>query len=105
MKKNDKLDIGFEGLKVKIIKKNKNFLKAKVISEGWFENSKGVHITNRFINLKCLTKKDLQAIKIGIKYKINNYALSFTNNVKDVKLFNNYYLNLQKYLRLNPQKL
>ena len=89
LKKNDKLDIGFEGLKIKIIKKNKNFLKAKVMSEGWFENSKGVHITNRFINLKCLTKKDLQAIKIGIKYKINNYALSFTNNVKDVKLFNN----------------
>ena len=35
IKKKDKLDIGFEGLKAEIIEKNKNFLNLKVLSSGF----------------------------------------------------------------------
>ncbi len=52
------------------------------------ENNKGVHLENRKIKLNFLTPKDLKAIEIGKKFKIKNYALSFTNNVKDIEKFN-----------------
>jgi len=88
LKKNDVLNIGFEGLKVKVIKKNDKYLLTKVVSEGYLEGNKGVHIENRKIKLKTLTEKDLEAIKIGKKNKINNFALSFTNTADDVNYFN-----------------
>tara|TARA_B100000767_G_C19690163_1_gene503647 strand:- start:17 stop:979 length:963 start_codon:yes stop_codon:yes gene_type:complete len=94
LKLNDILNIGFEGLKVKIIKKNHQFLQAKVINEGYFEGNKGVHLENRRIKLKCLTEKDIEAIKVGKLHNINNFALSFTNSLDDVKYFNE--LNGQK---------
>lgn len=97
LKVSDKLDIGFEGLKVKIIKKTTDYLEVKAISDGWFEHSKGVHVTNRNINLNCLTKKDLHAIKVAKKFKIKNFALSFTNTVEDVKTFNKL---LPKYTKI-----
>lgn len=88
LKINDILNIGFENLKVKILKKNKNNLISKVINSGYLESNKGIHLENRKINLNYLTNKDLKAIEIGRKNNISNYALSFTNGVKDVKYFN-----------------
>lgn len=88
LKVNDILNIGFENLKIKIIKLKKNSISAKVISSGYLENNKGIHIENRKIKLNCLTDKDLKALKIGKDNKVTNYALSFTNDVKDVKYFN-----------------
>ena len=88
LKVNDNLNIGFEGLKIKIIKKNKKYFIGKVINEGYLETNKGIHLENRKIELKCLTEKDIEAIKIGKFNNIKNYALSFTNNPEDVKYFN-----------------
>jgi len=88
LKLNDTLNIGFEGLKVKIIKKNSEFLLTKVVNEGYLEGNKGIHLENRRIKLKCLTEKDVEAIKIGKMHNIKNFALSFTNTLRDVKYFN-----------------
>ena len=88
LKLNDILNIGFEGLKVKIIKKKSESLLARVINQGYLENNKGIHLENRIIKLECLTEKDNEAIKIGKLNNINNFALSFTNSLKDVKYFN-----------------
>ena len=88
IKINDILNIGFNNLKVKVIK-NKNNILCKVLSSGKLENNKGVHIENRKIKLNYLTKKDFEAIKIGEKFKIKNYALSFTNSTDDIMKFNN----------------
>lgn len=88
LKLNDSLNIGFEGLRVKIIKKGKKKLFAKVLNEGYLENNKGVHLENRKIKLKCLTHKDIEAIKIGKSNNIDNFALSFTNSLDDVRYFN-----------------
>lgn len=88
LKINDILNIGFDGLLIKINKNNKKKLKAKVIRSGKLENNKGVHLENRKLKLNFLTEKDFQAIKIGKKYNIKNFALSFTSSVQDIKRFN-----------------
>ena len=88
LKINDELDIGYNDLTAKIISKNKKYLSLKTISSGTLEGNKGVHIKNRLLKLNYLTKKDFEAIKIAKKYKIKNFALSFTNTVEDIKKFN-----------------
>ena len=87
IKVNDLLSVGFNNLVLKVINK-KNKIKCKVISAGLIENNKGVHIVNRKIKLRFLTDKDFAAILIGKKFKIKNYALSFTNSESDVRNFN-----------------
>ncbi len=84
----DILDIGFDGLKLQIKKKTKNSLIGKVINQGKLENNKGIHVVNRKIKLNFITDKDKDAIKIGKKNKIKNYALSFVNSSEDIKKFN-----------------
>jgi len=84
----DKLSLGFDGLIIKIYKKTGKLLFGKVLSEGKIENNKGVALLNRKINLNYLTKKDFKSIEIAKKYKIKNFALSFTNNSDDIKKFN-----------------
>ena len=87
LKKADRLEIGFDGLTLKILKKNKDAILAKCIGSGSLEKNKGVHLSNRKIKLSYLTQKDLEAIKVGKKFNIKNYALSFTNSVNDVIKF------------------
>ena len=84
----DILDVGFDGLKIKILHKNGSKRKFRVINSGTLETNKGVHIINRKINLDFLTEKDKLVIGIAKKMKINNYALSFTNTAEDIKKFN-----------------
>lgn len=83
---NDILNIGFDNLKVKIIK-TKNKILCKAISAGKLENNKGVHLENRKISINYLTNKDLEAIKIGKEFKIKYFALSFTNSENDIIKF------------------
>ena len=52
---------------------------------GSLEKNKGVHLSNRKIN-KLFNNKDLKLLDWK-KFKIKNYALSFTNSVSDVKQF------------------
>ena len=101
--KNDILNIGFNNLKIKVIKKKKNIL-CKVISSGKIENNKGVHLVNRKIKLNYLTEKDFKAIQIGKKFKINNYALSFTNSINDITKFNNLLKGKNKIFKIETLK-
>jgi pyruvate kinase len=88
IKVRDILNFGFENLRAKVLRKDASKLVCHTISEGFLGTNKGVHLENRKINLMYLTNKDFKAIKIGNEFKINNYALSFTNSVKDMKKFN-----------------
>ena len=76
----------------------------KVIEQGFLEPNKGVHVTNRKVNLNYLTNKDLEAIKIGKRYKIKFYALSFTNNERDVVKFNNLAVNENKIFKIETSE-
>ena len=92
LKTRDILNIGFEGLDLKIIRKKDKVMSCVVINEGSLENNKGVHVKNRKIQLNYLTDKDFKAIKIAKKYNIKHFALSFTNNRQDL-------LNFKKLLK------
>ena len=103
IKRNDILNVGFHNLKIKVIKKSDKVL-CKVLSSGKLENNKGVHIENRKINLNYLTKKDIEAIKIGKKFGIKNYALSFTNSSNDIIKFNNLLKGKNKIFKIETLK-
>tara|TARA_X000001036_G_scaffold124191_1_gene117722 strand:- start:18905 stop:19873 length:969 start_codon:yes stop_codon:yes gene_type:complete len=104
VKLGDQFDVGFSGLKLKILKNSNKELKFKVLNSGWLENNKGVHLINRKIKLNYLTQKDFEAIKIAKKMGIKNYALSFTNNIKDVINFTNLLKNEKKIYKLETRE-
>ena len=85
IKKNTSIKIGFEGLELKVKKNHKLFLECIIKEQGFLDSNKGVHFEDS-IKLDPLTKKDLSALEIGKKFKINYYALSFANSSEDVKL-------------------
>ena len=87
LRKNDILDIGFEGLRAKIIKKNNKIVELVCLQGGMLANNKGVHVENRKIKMNFITDKDIKAINIAKKFKIKNFALSFTNRASDVIKF------------------
>ena len=100
LKKGNILDIGFDNLRAKVIQKGNHKIVLKVLKAGKLENNKGVHLINKKIKLSCLTKKDIQAIEIAKKYKINYYALSFTNTIKDIKKFKKILPNKQRIYKI-----
>ena len=80
------ISIGFENLKLEVTKIKKNTFKAIVVSGGYVESNKGVHV-NQYIKLNGVTDKDVEAIKIARKLNVKNFALSFANNKQDVVNF------------------
>ncbi len=84
--KNTKIFVGFDGIILKIIKKDlkKNCLIGKVLNSGFLDSNKGVHIEKK-IKLDCLTSKDRSAIKFAKKQGIKNFAMSFVNSGNDTK--------------------
>ena len=104
LKKNDILDVGFDGLKIKILKKIENKILFKTINAGLLEKNKGVHIQNRSVKLNFLTEKDFKAIEISKKLRIKNFALSFTNSVNDIKKFNKLLKKENKIFKIETKK-
>jgi len=104
IKKNDILNIGFEGLLGKVIKKEKKIIELKALSGGILENNKGVHVENRNVKINFLTNKDKVSIKIGKELKINNYALSFTNTLSDLKNFQKLLPKSNKIFKIESDK-
>jgi len=84
LKKGINIDIGFDDLKLQVIKKfNKKYITAKVIKPGHLESRKGVHI-HMNINMPAFTEKDEYAIKLASEKNIRYFAISFVNNHKDI---------------------
>ena len=103
LKKNDSLNIGFDGLEIKIIRILKDKIICKTLKSGLLENNKGVHLTNRDILLNFVTKKDVEAIKIAKKMNIKYFALSFTNTPMDIIKFNKLLKNKIKIFKLETK--
>tara|TARA_Y100001958_G_scaffold145509_1_gene124317 strand:+ start:754 stop:1719 length:966 start_codon:yes stop_codon:yes gene_type:complete len=102
LKTGDMLDIGFQNLLIKILKKDSK-IKFKVIKPGILEGNKGVHVKNRGVKLNSLTEKDLSAIKIAKKMNVKNFALSFTNSHYDVLNFEKLLPNYTKIYKLETR--
>ena len=103
LKKNDSLNIGFDGLEIKIIKILKDKMICKTLKSGLLENNKGVHLINRNMLLDFVTKKDEEAIKIAKSMNIKYFALSFTNTSKDIVKFNKLLKNKIKIFKLETK--
>jgi len=86
LKVGTKIDIGFNSLSIKVIKKNliNKYILCKVLNEGYLDSKKGVHIHSK-INLPCLTQKDRYALKLARDLKVKYYAISFVNSHKDLE--------------------
>jgi len=104
LKKNDQLEVGFDGLILKILKTDESSILSQCIQAGSLEKNKGVHLSNRKVKLNYLTEKDLEAIKVGKKYNIKNYALSFTNSVSDVIKFSKLLPNEKKIYKIETSQ-
>ena len=103
LKIGDLINIGFQNLKVRVIKTSSQNITTKVVSSGKLEKNKGVHIENRKIKLNFLTPKDKKAIAISLKNNINNFALSFTNSADDIKKFNSLLINKNKIFKIETK--
>lgn len=104
LKAQDKLDVGFSGLKLQVVKNNKVEILFKVLNSGYLENNKGVHLINRKISLNFLTKKDFLAIEIAKKLNIKNFALSFTNKTSDMEKFKKILRNENKIYKIETKE-
>lgn len=71
-------------LKIKVIKKNKNFLVAKVIDGGLIKNHKGVNIPDAKLKIGAVTKKDEEDLKFALSQEVDFVALSFVSNAKEI---------------------
>jgi pyruvate kinase len=104
IRKADIFNIGFEGLIGKVVSKNKNLIKLKCLQEGVLENNKGIHVENREIKINYLTNKDKKSIQLGKELGIQNYALSFTNTLQDLKKFQTLLPNQNKIFKIESKK-
>ena len=104
LKKGDVLDIGFSNLKAKVYSKTKNKIGFISLSTGLLENNKGVYLINRDIDINFLSEKDIKAISLSKKYDINNFCLSFTNSVSDIKKFKNIIGNSRAIFKIETKR-
>ena len=74
------------------------------MQSGILENNKGIHIENRNVKINYITHKDNEAIKIGKKLNIQNYALSFTNTLQDIKNFQKLLPKQNKIFKIESNK-
>ena len=72
LKVGTKIDIGFNSLSIKVIKKNSfnGYLLCKVLKAGYLDSKKGVHIHSE-ISLPCLTHKDRYALKLASELNLS----------------------------------
>ena len=75
-------------INLKIISILNNIVKVKATSSCLISPNKGVNFPGVELKIPSLTKKDVKDIKLGIKYKVDWFALSFVRSPKDIDDFN-----------------
>ncbi len=75
----------------KILSTSKKTLKIKALNSGLINPNKGVNFPGISLNVPTLTSKDIKDIKLGIKLKIDWFALSFVRSYKDLNDFKKIY--------------
>jgi pyruvate kinase len=53
---------------------------------GWVGSHKGINIPGSSLPMPCLTRKDLEDLKFGLREKVDMIALSFVQSPKDIQL-------------------
>lgn len=74
-----------DGLKsVKVIKKEADYLEAKVIDGGIVKNHKGVNIPDAKLSIPPVTEKDERDLEFSLKNEVDFVAMSFVSCADDV---------------------
>jgi len=75
-----------DGLKkLKVIKKEKEWLEAEVLNGGIIKNHKGVNIPDANFHFGAVTEKDEQDLKFAMEREVDFVALSFVSNGKEIE--------------------
>ena len=80
----DKINVDFISVCLRVVDEKEGHLLAIVESGGVVGSNKAADI-DKEIKLPALTNKDKEAFEIGIKNKVSNFSLSFTNEADDVR--------------------
>ena len=80
----DKVLLNDGALELKILKKNKDKLEARVIRGGILKDHKGMNLPDTKLNISALTAKDRSDVKYCIKAGVDFIALSFAQRARDI---------------------
>lgn len=72
-------------IKLRAIKKEKNYFLAEVIEGGVIKNHKGVNLPDTNLEIGLITDKDDEDLKFALDQDIDFLALSFVSNAKEIK--------------------
>lgn len=72
-------------LELKVLKVNQEDLEAEVIYGGILKDRKGMNLPGVNLRVDCLTDKDLEDLKFGLKNKVDVIALSFVRQARDIR--------------------
>ena len=84
IRKGDEILIEDGLIKVRVLRKEKYLLRARVINGGVIKNRKGVNIPGAKLNLSAITPKDKKDLEFALKYNVDFVALSFVSSAKDI---------------------
>lgn len=79
----DLISIDFKAVLVQVIQKNDETMRLRVLNGGSIGKNKAVTV-DRPLAMPPLTEKDKGAFKIGLKFGVHHFALSFANRGSDV---------------------
>ncbi len=85
VKKNTIILIDDGKIKLKVISKNNKEIKTKIVVGGKLSSNKGINLPNLILKTKPLTNKDKKDLKFILENEIDWIALSFVQNLNDVK--------------------
>ncbi len=86
LKVGDMISVDFDSVILLVTKCNRKSTQAKIVSAGYVGSNKAVTVDKQ-IKLPVVSEKDRKAVKIGLKYGIRNFALSFANSKEAVESF------------------
>ena len=99
-KKNEKALVKIDDGKIsfKILSIRNNVLKLKSLNSGLITSNKGVNFPNVSLDIPPITNKDKNDIKLGIKYGVDWFALSFVRESNDINPFLNIFKKQKKFI-------
>ncbi len=84
VKKGNKILIDDGLMELKVLSKNKNTVKCKVITGGVLKENKGINLPGVKVTAPSLTAKDKRDVNFGIKTGVDYFALSFVRCADDI---------------------
>ncbi len=84
VKVKDKILIEDGLMQLKVISKEKNYLKAQVIEGGIIKNHKGVNMPDTDLKVSAVTAKDEKDLKFALSKGVDFIALSFVSNAQEI---------------------